>query len=345
MILALPILAGGVAVVLLLVLLTNPTWQRALRDTLAGLPVLGGWLAENSTRLQLFLFARVAVWANSAAGVLVGWLEGAQSLVSSATSQLENLASAAHENAVYLRQQVIPAAIRQAEDYGDRRLAAARAYLVAQLVLTQALARRLTAQAIARADLEHNQALAYARALWSSATGYARSLTTLALGYALALFRVSRLETAAAEQRAENYTRAGVAQAQEFTAEAYKAAVDYAAAAAGVAENYARNLTLEAEKRATLENARTLAWSAAAAGALAVAIEAIERSPCMQRCSTLGQLGAELETLDLLALVAFLTEAAKDPAGFAREFEAEFGPVIQEVRGALAGLGGPPLAA
>jgi hypothetical protein len=76
----------------------------------------------------------------------------------------------------------------------------------------------------------------------------------------------------------------------------------------------------------------TLNAALAGAGALvttvAVAVDAIQRSPCMQRCNSLGSLGTALEAIDLAALLLLVAEAGRKPGGSADIFESVFGGPI-----------------
>jgi|SRR5215469_8146867 len=82
------------------------------------------------------------------------------------------------------------------------------------------------------------------------------------------------------------------------------------------------------------------AFAAARANANALAIQAIEDSPCQQVCQPLGQLGQAVQELQQLATVELLLQLAvqgvRDPQGAAREVSGLFGPLVastaQDVR-------------
>lgn len=340
---AIPLIVVGGAVILLLLLflLASPTFRRAMHDTISGVPLIGAWLAENNERLIVFLYGQLATWANAALGALSSLLEILAGLEYETAQQLLNFTSATHETLLHLRNVVIPAAVRQAEAYGEARLGAVSSELGQRIQAARALAAAEFAAALARADREYVQAVGYAQtlAVWSAA--YAGRLWASATGYAQGLFAQAVNESRAGEARAESYAAAEATQGVEFTRQAYASAIGYADWVGQTAEGYAEALTGGAIRQAEGENARTLAYATAAATALAAAVAAIENSPCMQRCMTLGQLGAELEGLDAIALAALVIEATRDPQAFAREFQAEFGPVIEIVRETLAGLGAP----
>jgi hypothetical protein len=106
-----------------------------------------------------------------------------------------------------------------------------------------------------------------------------------------------------------------------------------------VAEQEARDLVLgpdgavvRLEGELQRGDQATLNAALAGAGALvttvAVAVDAIQRSPCMQRCNSLGSLGTALEAIDLAALLLLVAEAGRKPGGSADIFESVFGGPI-----------------
>jgi len=116
----------------------------------------------------------------------------------------------------------------------------------------------------------------------------------------------------------------GLAQVRSDAAE--QAAISRALTAqmVAVAEQQARDLVLgpdgvavQLQGQLAQGDQATLQAALAGAGALvstvAVAVDAIQRSACMQRCQTLGGLGAELEAIELVPLLLSLAQLARSP--------------------------------
>lgn len=80
--------------------------------------------------------------------------------------------------------------------------------------------------------------------------------------------------------------------------------------------------------------AATLATALAGAAALALPLEQaitdIRNLECIKACNPLGQLGNELASLDLAAVIALVAYAAADPKGAGRLVSSTLGPVIQD---------------
>jgi hypothetical protein len=125
--------------------------------------------------------------------------------------------------------------------------------------------------------------------------------------------------------------------------------ITYAQSLATQSQAYTRSLvTNEQQQRLAQGNElqREIATTATAVislilpqiATLARRIKSIEDSPCQQECQTLGQLGSNLDGLDLAALLALLIGAAEHPHEAAPVVRSLLTPGSQLVSGELLGL-------
>ena len=339
---ALPIIA--VALVAILILLAFTPLQRIIVALVSQLPVVGGWIVQNSVGAIDRAYAQVAGWAVHSIGPLVAVIflpffyldhfnKAAQGSILQTMYALRrvvdntiprNLQVAKQfawdvgQNAMHFAWDVGQQAEHFAWDVGQQ--AEHFAWDVGQNVTHYAEALFGQAERFAW-DVGQNVSH-YAEALFGQATTYARQL-------------VGDLETLVRQLNAQalGFAEDAFGRAIDFEQRLYNDAIRFAEREGVLARDWARTLFDQA-------NAFTLATVAA----VAIRVTAIERSKCQQFCSPLGDLGQLLQDVEDAALVALLLamagEMARDPRGAARSIDSLIGPQVRELTGSLGGEAG-----
>lgn len=316
-----PIVAGvaGVDVLLLalfsvlLLYATRQLWVPFLLWLLGQVPVVGGWLDQHTAQL----LAGAARWIGDRVAGLIYPLTSFVQRVESRWRELVRATLAVGQvayNAIYhLRWVVIPWVFTTAISIGLAQVQAlgrlVQGLYAASLRAIDAAVANLQAQ-IAQAL---NTAIATARALHLTALAQALSWAKTVEAEAYQWFTQS---VAHAEQLTLNEAqRAQLAEAALWSTlsadvtrvEQYVR--DQVWGPGGAVTTVEGDLTLGLQQ--TLQQA--LAGAAALALPLTVAIDEVKNSRCMQQCNVLGDLGEDLQALDLGVLLALLLGAATHP--------------------------------
>ena len=306
---ALPIIA--VALVAILILLAFTPLQRIIVALVSQLPVVGGWIVQNSVGAIDRAYAQVAGWAVHSIGPLVA-------VIFLPFFYLDHFNKAAQGSIL----QTMYALRRVVDNTIPRNLQVAKqfAWDVGQNAMHFAWDVGQQAEHFAW-DVGQN-VTHYAEALFGQAETYARQL-------------VGDLETLVRQLNAQalGFAEDAFGRAIDFEQRLYNDASRFAEREGVLARDWARTLFDQA-------NAFTLATVAA----VAIRVTAIERSKCQQFCSPLGDLGQLLQDVEDAALVALLLamagEMARDPRGAARSIDSLIGPQVRELTGSLGGEAG-----
>lgn len=181
-------------------------------------------------------------------------------------------------------------------------------------------------------------AVDHTRALLAQEAAQRRQDDQLVIGYAQAL-------TAQAITRADQE----LARALQAAYLEDAAIAAYARTLAGDVVAYAQQLVAQEQRRADAEVAQVTQYAQSVGfavltlvlpqlQALTQRVKAIEDSPCQQECRTLGQLGQNLDGLDLAALLAWLLGAAEHPKEAAGAVAGTLTPGANLVSAQLLGL-------
>jgi hypothetical protein len=206
--------------------------------------------------------------------------------------------------------------------------------------------------------------IAYTNAVVAQLNARMTALTAAQTAYTQAV--AQQLQLQLAQTRAElladdraviAYTQSLVAQAmlradQEFERAVRLAQLEdqlvitYAQSLNAQTAQYARQLVANEQAQRLAQGAdlqRQIATTATAVitlvlpqiATLARRITSIEESPCQQKCETLGQLGGNIEALDLAALLAFIGYSAHDEHGAEQLAEQVISPIAKVARSAF----------
>lgn len=336
-----PIVLAGVAVgllaLLLLYILVSPAFREAVRVTVGGIPLIGGWLASNMAALNLLLF-------NAIAARLADSVRAVGSTINYLTATLDEhwgqqaRALEATSNAIWrVRYQTLPALARQLEAYAAARALAASTYALALAKMGVRYTQTAYSSAVVYSRAVGLAAETYAAGRYVAAVAYARTLFGLANAFTQQSFLAALTDSRAGERRATDYTASAAQMLSRQAQELFGDARARADAEFQIANDYARNLTLGAERHSDLNTAQTVAWTASIVGAVNLAVRAIERSPCMQRCETLGSLGGALEGLDLALIFGLYIAYRENPQGTTRFLNQTIAPGVRDLVAAAEG--------
>ena len=187
----------------------------------------------------------------------------------------------------------------------------------------QALTLRVRAEALAHSDQLAGLLQALLLARFAQAIGYTTSVGRTAIAHSDQLAGVLEALMAARFGQAIAHADQLAAVLQALQRALFSQAIDYTRTVAG---------TLQRDLQAS--EARSAARAVALAAPLAVAIQAIQRSPCMRVCGPLGDLGGLLQELSELGAVgvilALAAESAQDPAAAAGAVRSVLGPLTED---------------
>jgi hypothetical protein len=288
---------------------------QAVFESLKAIPVVGSWIGSNLQKLVDAANHTAGGWAALATKPIVD-------LLYRWTTRLEGhtrAGGAAHAASAAVHQDtrhtLVPGLIAREQQRAD--------------VQDQALEARDVVRA--------RQVQTHADAVGQTVHDYADAVGAAVRAYALALAVQNRqqeqLDLAALQAATLQLVTASLAQAGADAREGDAIALALMRALVATAEREARDLVgglrdvvaqvslddrLYAQQQAGLVGAA----ATAAIAVVATAVDTINRSPCMQRCSTLGNLGAALEALDLGLILLLMAEVARDPRGTARTVQA-----------------------
>jgi hypothetical protein len=313
-----------------LLYITRQIWVPFLIWLLSQIPVIGGWVASQTGHWVNAAFSwvgqRVAQLIQpltDAISRVIVWVRG---YVQGVAFDINALIDALH----HIRFDVLGELSTRLIVFIASRLAALSSALMAQIV---ALARELElvrAAAIAYAEARFGDAINAAQQLNGRLRDWVVALIASTLAYLEQRFAQQLQQTETRVRQAEAAAAGEVAQAERLASAQLadlKAYVD--GSIVGVV-GLEQTLAWDARKYADLLNARTLATSLAAAGTVAIGLEAIRELECIKLCAPLSLVGNAIEALDLAALVLLVAEAAHDPKGTAGFLQATIAPVIDE---------------
>jgi hypothetical protein len=305
----------AVGLVAIVILYGYKQLLRSVFESFRGLPVVGGWVASHLEQLLDSASHNAAVWASHATQPIVDllyrWvtrLEGH----TQAGGAAHAASAAVHRDT---RHTLVPGLIAREQQRADVQDQALEARDVER-------ARQVQTHADQVGQTVHD----YADAVGAAVRAYALSLAVQ--NRQLELADLAALQAATAQLVATSLAQAGadaregdaiaLALMQALVATAQREARDLVAGLTDVVAQVSLEDRLYAQQQAGLVGAA----ATAAIAVVATAVDTINRSPCMQRCSTLGNLGAALEALDLGLILLLMAEVARDPRGTARTVQA-----------------------
>lgn len=319
------------AIALLFALLVGVLILRPLLVALfSNAPLIGPWLASNvDSGLAAFERAMQAP-ARAALGSLSASIDWLTSQWTQLTATLSGFASLAATAVTKITTLAIPAAEERVIGYADAQLAAAASNLRADVMAAEKLAAAEVAAVQAQAVNLFHQAQADALALVAQSEALAQALAQVAEAQATAqiqgerAFVVDQLLGVQAEIEAAVTRVAAAAAAADAALQGDLGSIE--AQLKGQIQTEVDSLLrlIEADKAAL---AAALTGSLAGVIADVAAIKALE---CLKYCSSLAQVGAFLEGLDAMLLVAFVAYARQHPS------EA-VGFMVREIRPLLVG--------
>jgi hypothetical protein len=277
------------------------------------IPVIGSWLAQRNAEMVGAAANWIKDRVESAIAPLVAFIQQIASRIDGILNAHLLVAQALSTSVHWLRFTVIPAV--EVNLIAFTAAAEQRIGALAQSLYRAAThqASLLVAQALATVEGWTRDAIALTQALHLTAMTaiLQQALATeqaIGLAYSQAIGVATDL-VRQAELKAANDAAAIAAAASQGFADAERYALELVWGANGAV----RQLELELAN----SSAGTLAQAAAAAGALVLplALEqaAIRELKCIQQCNPLGQLGDDLQVLDLGIVLAFLLAASAHP--------------------------------
>jgi hypothetical protein len=325
---------------LLLLYSTRSVWVPFLIWLLSQIPVIGNWVAGNAARLLEDAFN----WLGNRVHDMVQVLTDAVIRLVTRSIAAAVAVHAALASAVNAAAHVVTVLLPWAWAQTQALVNGLRAWVMAEVQRLEGLIdwRVRAAVALLLAALESAVSAAVANFNQQfkgleDRIGLLWATVTAAIGAAL---NAAQAYTDQRVHGAETSAAAAVAGASAEAQAAEQALRDKIEQAARDAETFAQTLTLGAERAFGLANARTLATALAATGAVAIGLEAIRELECIKRCNTLGQLGNELELLDIAALMGLVALVAHDPRGAERLVQDAVGPIVTEGAAVFCGIVG-----
>jgi hypothetical protein len=288
---------------------------QAVFESLKAIPVVGGWIGSNLQKLVDAANHTAGGWAALATKPIVDLLYRWTTRVEGHTRASGAAHQASLDAHVWTNTVLVPGLVAREQQRAD--------------VQDQALEARDVARA--------RQVQTHADAVGQTVHDYADTVAAAVRAYALALAVGNRqlelADLASLRAATAQLVAATADQALADTREQARVVTALMTALVRTAEQEARDLVaglsdvvaqvslddrLYAQQQAGLVGAA----ATAAIALVATAVDTINRSPCMQRCSTLGNLGAALEALDLGLILLLMAEVARDPRGTARTVQA-----------------------
>lgn len=329
---AVPVVAAGIVALVF----GWALWQLfggLLRAAFGQVPYVGGFIVQQTDNLLWSLWRSVAPWANQALYAVHDLVLIPIINLGDVLNQLgTNIAKlqGQHSTTVHVR---IPNAVYQAEVYANQQAAAAIDF-----------ARRSTQQAIQYTQLIEGQIITYVQGVEREVIGFTDQVQRIVIAYASAIGRQAIDYADQVGQRAIGFAQqVGADQAsfseglyQQSTAYAralQQEAIDYDGALHRQALDHADQVGTQAEGYARALQQQVIDTVGVSVGVVAAQVQDLERSPCIQHCGPLGDLGGLLQDLEdagaLALLVAIAAAAIKDPQGVLDETRAVALPAIQ----------------
>lgn len=337
---AVDIIIIGLAAMLVAVALIQ-LFRPVIQSGLSAVPLIGGWLATNADLVLLRAVAGSVTFVSTATAPLADLLRRSYWAIVlptiTAVEALESVYSALWR----VRYQVLPAVAAQLTAYTVGLFAQAETYAQALYRAALAYVETRIAQTIAYTVQLFAQAVAYAQGLDQLERAFALTLYQQSLAYTLELARQGELLTLHTGQIAEAYAADLMRQVLKYVGAADQALAIQIERVLIDAEGYARALERVAVDHADQVAGATAAAAAAATGAVAARVTDIERSPCQQFCSPLGEIGQLLQALGdaglAAALLAMAAEMARDPEGAARAIDGAAGGLVGDLVQGISG--------
>jgi hypothetical protein len=294
-----------------------------LGKALAWLP---GFILDRLTQAQNAIVAFFVHLAPDAIGTLVNVISAAAGISRHVTDAIAGAIDASLHAVAYITQQAIPWILQHIQDYYNalqgwaagefRRLEGLLDWRIrAAMATLLALLQSAFSAAVANFQQQFKGL--------QDEVGWVWATVTAALG---ATLNAARLYT---DQRAHQVETAAAADVHAVASElgaAERALRDKIDESSRNAEAFAAKLVLDARNFASLADQQALAQALTATGAIALSLEAIRQLECIKQCGPLGQLGNDLQALDLAALLALLLGAASHPQEGAQAVTALLGP-------------------
>jgi hypothetical protein len=314
-------------------------FRPVLAGALGSIPVIGGWVTQNTDLLLARVYVAGVEAAFAALGPLADLLHRAAAVENTLSRYIVGSIDNTFNTMWRLRYQVLPAQELRSAEY-------ARALASAAVQYAQALAVQVAQQAEARVQ----QAIQYAQALTGQAIQYAQALTQAAEARSEARTLEAERYAQALAQQAEAFTVAETDRAVRYSEQLAMQAIDYARLGdleaerftervGAQANDYARALERVAVDHADAVGAATAAAAAAATAVVAARVAQVEDSPCQRFCNPLGDLGQLLQGLEdaglLAVLVGLVQEVRHDPAAVQRVLREDVVPLGRDALSAL----------
>ena len=323
---------------LLFIVATYPIWKGALVAVLSELPLVGGWAASNADRLATALYGWANGWVATGLGAVSRLVDTVQADALALAQETTRAAFWTHDRLSWVVQSYVPSlvGVLRTEVYTEygwllggiaQALASAQAFALAQVGVLRAEVYTEYGWLLGGIAQARTEAEAFAQAGIDRLAGQVgQALRGLQGELTQDLSRLSG-ELVAELTRLRDLIRAT---AQELLAELGRAI--------SAERAHADQVGAEAHSYTDAQTAAIAATAAAAVAAVATAVKAIEDSPCQQRCSTLGNLGGELEALELGLLLAGLAVLVREPKPAADAVVRTLAPDFQAAVRTLAGV-------
>ena len=323
---------GGllVALVGLLVLFAFTPLLRAVGQSLgASLPGALGWLADAFSNLEVRVSFGAYQWALGATAPLRDAFLKFSNEARGLGNAVYNLAGTITHLLNRILTQDLPAAQAASRAYSDQVALQAAAGAEAGRIRAQAYADQLGAQAAQTAAQDLVLARDYASGLGvdlqaqiSQSLSAAETYADQNLGRALDTARGVELE-------ALRGIEAGIRTAEAYADQVGSADRAYAEQVGQAARDFAGRLGLQEQQYTDLRTGALGVALASGLAASALAVKALEDSACMQRCNTLGDLGAAIEAIDLGAILGLLALALADPPAATAALRETMVPIVE----------------
>jgi hypothetical protein len=327
--------------VLLLAYAAQP-FIRALVGALSGLPLgIGSWVARSEISMLNGFFNAVNAWVGASVGAAADLVH----VVTWYQWQLFDKLAAIDQATLTSLQRIvghtIPAAFNRAISFTIDSVRAAVHYTEALYNLAIGYSNARFQAAIAYTQAVGAQELAFAEARFAQAVAFAQALNAQALAFDQALFAQEIAYAQALHAQETRYAQALNASALGFAEDAFGKAIDYERQLYGQAIDYAGRIGAQDRDYARAIGAQAIGYAAAAAGAVAASVVALENQPCIRFCGPLGDLGQLLQGLEDMGLAALLLglagEAIHDPHGTQRTIDQLVGAPMREIARVTAG--------
>lgn len=267
--------------------------------------------------------AQVNAWASNAtqpaADLILNWYWTTRTLAEGWTHGLQSVYNVL-ATIISVR---IPTAVNSVVQYAENAAAAAQQYAESLYRVVEIDLSAATAQLGQDIVAAENAATAYTQAVASDLGAQIQQVEQTAVAYTEAVAQGLASDIAQVETTATAYTSAIAQALADSITQTQTTAVNYTETVARALEGYAGQVGAQAQAYTNAEVQNLAVWATTAIGAVATAVTAVENSPCMRQCNTLGNVGqaiGALEDIGLLAtMVGLFAQGVGDPAAAASE--------------------------